>query len=269
MKVIISHDIDHITAWEHYNDLIIPKSIIRNSLEFIKGVINIKEYLGRYNELLMNKWQYIDELLEFDKENGVKSTFFLGVNNGLGLAYKLDMAKFWVIKIINQGFETGVHGICYDDFTKIKYEFDTFKKISGLDNFGIRLHYLRSNSSTLNFLEQAGYLFDSTIFELSDPYKINNMWEFPLHIMDSCEIYGNKRWQTKSFEKIKDLTKYKIEEIIRKNIKYITVLFRDRYFTNYYLNWIKWYIWIIEWFKMNKFIFINYKSAIKELEKIK
>ena len=28
MKVIVSHDIDHVTVWEHYNDMIVPKFVI-------------------------------------------------------------------------------------------------------------------------------------------------------------------------------------------------------------------------------------------------
>ena len=41
MKVIISHDIDHITAREHLTDTIIPKFIIRNKIELLTGKIRL------------------------------------------------------------------------------------------------------------------------------------------------------------------------------------------------------------------------------------
>jgi hypothetical protein len=43
MKIIISHDIDHITVFEHKKDLIIPKFIIRSFIELGLGYISFSE----------------------------------------------------------------------------------------------------------------------------------------------------------------------------------------------------------------------------------
>ncbi len=87
MKIIVSHDVDHLSVIEHYKDLIIPKLIIRSFLEKFKGRISVKELRGRIISLFTNKLQNIEELILFDKDNNVPSTFFVGVENGLGLSY--------------------------------------------------------------------------------------------------------------------------------------------------------------------------------------
>ena len=79
MKVIISHDVDHIKVWEHKRDLIIPKFIARSFIEFVLGYISFFELKNRGKSIIENRWQNLEELLQFDKENDVPSTFFIGV----------------------------------------------------------------------------------------------------------------------------------------------------------------------------------------------
>ena len=99
MKIIISHDVDHITVWEHKKDLIISKFIVRSFIEFGLGYISPVELKIRFKSLLENKWQNIEELMQFDKENEIPSTFFVGIVNGLGLSYSLKDAEFWIKRI--------------------------------------------------------------------------------------------------------------------------------------------------------------------------
>ena len=47
IKVIISHDVDHITAWEHSKDLIIPKFVARMFVEHGLGYISRCEVKSR------------------------------------------------------------------------------------------------------------------------------------------------------------------------------------------------------------------------------
>ena len=196
MKIIISHDIDHLSVWEHRTDLIIPKAIIRNSLELTKGYITANEYKNRFRDIIQNNWQRIDELMDYNENNDIPATFFIGVNSGLGLSYTLEDARSWIGKIIKKGFDVGVHGIEYLNYSGMEKEFARFKSCSGLEQFGIRMHYLRNGENTLDFLEKLGYLFDTTIYKTGNPYKIGRMWEFPLQIMDGFLICGNKRWQS-------------------------------------------------------------------------
>jgi len=266
MEVLISHDIDHITVTEHYKDLIVPKYLARNTIELFLGYLPVKQYTMRFTELFTNKWQQIDELMDFDEDKGVPATFFVGTNNGLGLSYSIKQAEKWIKRIIKRGFEVGVHGIAFDNYQAIEREFKIFKTISGLNDFGIRMHYIRNNANTLEFLNKAGYIYDSTIYALKDPYKVNNMWEFPFHIMDGYVICGNQRWQTRTFKQVKENTKKIIEQAHNGNLQYLNILFHDRYFHDSFGIWKDWYMWLIDWLKENNFRFINYKTAIKSLQ---
>ncbi|HRH64142.1 MAG TPA: hypothetical protein PLI68_12530, partial [Bacteroidia bacterium] len=83
MKAIISHDIDHISVSEHLlKDTIIPKFLIRNLIELGTGKIGLAEFGLRHLDLVKNKWQNIEELIAFNKQHGIPSSFFIGVQNG-------------------------------------------------------------------------------------------------------------------------------------------------------------------------------------------
>lgn len=266
MKVIISHDIDHITVWEHKKDLIIPKFLLRNMIELIGGIISCKEYCLKFASLFKNKWHNIEELIDFDGRESIPSTFFIAVDNALGLHYSLKDAEFWIKKILQKKFDVGLHGIAFDNFKDIKNEYNTFKGISKLNDFGIRMHYLRNDDNTLEYLNNAGYIFDTTLYEFQNLFKVGNIWEFPLHIMDSYLFHKNSRWQNQTLDQVKDETKRIIDKSYKRNINYFNVLFHDRYFGDSFKSWKDWYIWVISYLKNNEFEFINYREAIREIE---
>ena len=267
MKVIISHDIDHLTVKEHlFKDAIVPKFVLRSIIELLNKKISAREYLLRHKTLFENKWQNIEELMSFNKLNQIPATFFIGVNNGLGLAYNIKKAECWIKKIKENGFDIGVHGIAYKDYESIKKEYSDFQKILSQNHFGIRTHYLRKTDKTLNLIEKTGYLFDSSTQEIKSPYKINNLWEFPVHIMDGYVIENRKRWQTQTIEKAKKITLQQIEFIRKQKINYLTIIFHDRYFHDSFFTWKQWYVWLIGYLKNNNFNFTSFAEAIKELE---
>jgi len=266
MKAIISHDIDLLKSWEHKKDLIIPKFIVRSCIELAAGSISSSEYLLRFRELVRNKLHNLEELMEFNKVEGVPSTFFVGVNNGLGLSYSLAEAKYWTRRIMDKGFDVGVHGIEFNDFTAIEVEYETFRQISGSSGFGVRMHYLRNSENTVRFLSQAGYLFDSSLYITRGPFLVGGLWEFPLHIMDSHLFERNSHWQNQTFQQAKDRTKERIEEISNRGIEYLTVLFHDRYFSKSFKSRKDWYIWIIDYLQNKGLELTTYKAAIQDLD---
>ena len=266
MKIIISHDVDHITVWEHKKDLIIPKFLARNMIELTSGAISGKECCLRFAALFKGKWHNIEEIIGFDRENKISSTFFIGVTKGMGLCYSIENSEFWINKILQKGFDVGLHGIAFDNFKDINNEYNIFKKISKLDDFGIRMHYLRNNDNTLEYLNNAGFIFDSTLFKFQNPFKVVNLWEFPLQIMDGYLFNKNSHWQSQTLQQVKDETKRIIDKSYKRNINYFNILFHDRYFSDNFKSWKDWYIWIIDYLKNNKFKFINYRKAIQEIE---
>lgn len=267
MKAIISHDIDHLTVSEHLlKDLIVPKYFVRSYIELFSGKISILELLNRYGDFFKNKWQHIEELIQFNNQYKVPSTFFIGVNQGLGLSYSLTQSTFWIKRLQELGCEVHPHGIEFESFEKINQEHQIFKSISGLNNVGTRMHYIRKNEHTFSNMAKSGYLFDSSEMSFKAPYKIGNMWEFPFQIMDGYVIEKPKPWQCKNLYQCIEETKKLIDKVYKENLPYLGIDFHDRYFSNSHKTWKYWYVWLIEYLVSQKIEFVNFKMAIKELE---
>jgi peptidoglycan/xylan/chitin deacetylase (PgdA/CDA1 family) len=264
MKAIISHDVDHLTAWEHHRDLIIPKFLVRSGIELARGGLKPYELYHRIADTLKNRWQNLEALMQFNQQQGVPATFFFGVARGLGMAYSIEAAKPWIRRVLENGFEVGVHGIAYDSLEGVKREYEAFQKISGLREFGIRMHYLRTGERTLEYLNKAGYLYDASIYDLGGPYTVGKMIEFPLHIMDCYVMEGNSRFKTSSLNHAMELTKQRIDLVSDQNLPYLTVLFHDHYFCKGYEKWQDWYKWIIKYLMENNITFVTFHSAVKE-----
>lgn len=267
MKVIVSHDIDHLTVSEHFRDRIIPKFLIRTHIELLNGKISFKEYISRFSDFFRNKWQNLEEVMNFDREMGIPSTFFAGMANGLGLSYSREAIRPWLERIIENGFDVGVHGIAYSNLHDIILERDAFREMTGLENFGIRMHYLRNDDSTIRLIRQAGYLFDSGKYELESPYKTDGLWQFPVHIMDTYQFHSGRPWQNVSLENAKKATETRLKQLYIANGKYLTVLMHDHYFSDGYNSWKNWYCWLISKLKSEGHTFTDFKTAIAEPDK--
>jgi len=266
MKAIISHDIDTLTIFEHYKDLIIPKHIIRSLIEMINGGITLKEVGYRVSEFMVNRNNYIEDIIAFNEKMKVPTTFFIGVNNGLGLSYSTAQAEKWINLLQSSGCNVGVHAIHYDNLEKIISEHNGFQSISKQDRFGVRTHYLRMTEKTLEFFDKAEYIFDSSFYALQDPFKIGSLIEFPLHIMDTRILNKNSNWKTLSLKEAQNYSISIINQVREKDLKYLTVLFHDRYFSHGFQKWKDWYQWLIEYVKDEKIGFVDYFSAIEELQ---
>jgi hypothetical protein len=267
MKIIISHDVDHFKFSEHYfHDLIVIKHLMRTYIEKFLGKISWNDFFLRHVSILYNKMNNVKEILAFNESVGVKSTFFFGMNKGLGLSYNYqDIAS--LVKYVNdRGFEVGVHGIEYNDLDKMKIEFNRFKLVSGLDHFGIRMHYLRHDRSTLSFLADIGYSYDSTLSVFDSAKVLNGIIEFPVHIMDCLIINGSKGFQEFNLEEAKMKTLEIFEEAKIKDINYFSFLFHDCYFSDCFSTWKEWYIWFIKYLIENNYDFITYRDAVNELK---
>jgi hypothetical protein len=268
MQVIVSHDIDHIKAFEHLTDLFLLKHLSRSLAELFNRHISSEEFKKRIFDILKNKFENVSELAEFDLENNVKPTFFIAVNNGLSLSYNGNNAKILANSLIIKGIPVGVHGIDYDSFEDIKNESDKFKILTGLESFGIRMHYLRISDRTLEFLDQSGYSFDSSVFCIKNPYKVGNLWEFPIQLMDSYIFYGKSKYQVKSLEEIRSETVQHITKAVETDLKYFTIVVHDFYYSDSFVKWKNWYEWLITYLKSGGHEFVNFNDAITQLSSI-
>lgn len=229
MKIIISHDVDHLYPSEHiFRDLIFPKLWIRSLFQMLKGNISFPSFFGRLLSIFDKRLHRIPEIIDFDKKMGINSTFFFGMDNIWGMSYRKEKADEWIKYVLGQGFDVGVHGVEIDDFKKMKKEYAAFQKLSGLNHFGIRTHYVRYNETTFEKMNEVGYLFDSSKFnkkeiELLVPYQIGSMWEFPLHIMDGYVMNND-------LEIAKRRTISALQIAKKNNIGCVTFLFHDYMF---------------------------------------
>jgi hypothetical protein len=268
MKAIISHDIDHITVWEHlFRDTIIPKYLTRMNIEFFSGRITLREYTLRWADFFKNKWQNIDELITFNNINNIPSSFFIAVNKGVGLNYSNTSALLWIEQMKSRNCEIGLHGIEYNDSGLMQKEHAMFAELTGKENFGIRMHYVRQTSDTLQLLAGTGYRYDSTEHSFNHPYKVGDMWEFPFQIMDGWIIENYKKWQSLNLEQAKENTRKLIAQAFDRNLQYLGIDYHDRYFSHSFKTWLEWYMWLVEYLRENKVEFVNFDMAIRELER--
>ncbi len=267
MKIIISHDVDHLYNKDHLcRDLIFPKLIVRSFLHFLKGKIQFSTFLWRCKSVFETRLNRIDEVMRKDLEAGVPSVFFFGMNQGLGMSYRPKEAVNMIRKVKGSGFCTGVHGIEFQNYQRILKEHELFREISGCTMFGIRTHYVRFEQDTFRKFEKAGYMYDTSEFnkeklEIKAPYKVGTMWEFPLHIMDGYIIpFGD-------LETGKKNTIYAIEKAEKMGMPYCTILYHDyQYNERTYPDEKTWYDWLLGYLQEKQYEFVSYEEAIKELE---
>jgi len=260
MQIIISHDVDHLYPSDHIlRDLIFPKLWVRSFIQLCKRQITFSSFLYRLISIFDKRLNRIPEIIAFDKAYGVKSTFFFGMDNILGLSYKKEKAALWIRYVLDNDFDAGVHGIEISDMRKMKNEYDDFKKISGLSSFGIRTHYVRYDAETFTKMEKIGYLFDTSEFnkkeiELKPDYQIGNMREFPLHIMDVYVIHNN-------LEQAKQKTIEVLHEAEKKQLPYFTFLFHDyRFNEKTYLTDKAFYEWFVFYCIEHCHQFVSYRT---------
>lgn len=264
MKIIVSHDVDHLFATDHINDLIYPKLWVRETLRFMKGRISFREWYLRMFSPFKRIRHCINEVMSFDRAHGIPSTFFFGMEKGLGMSYKREKALPIIKQVCENGFETGVHGIAFDNLEKIKNEYNAFTELVQKEPKGIRMHYVRHTKGTFEFLAQSGYKYDTSEFDkekgscLKAPYKVGDMWEFPLCLMDTYLPYD--------LEKSKTLTLDLLEQAEAIDMRFFTVLFHDSHYCDAYSVYRDWYRWLINYLEMGKYKFVSYQDAIGELE---
>lgn len=267
MKIIISHDVDHLYSTDHiFRDLIFPKMWIRSLLHVLYKNIKIKTLCYRILSVFKRRMNRIDEVMKIDKQYNVPSVFFFGMNQGLGMSYKIKEVMPVIGMVKKNGFDVGVHGIAYEEIKDIEREYSDFLRIVRDKEFGIRTHYVRFNRDTFIKFSQVGYYFDSSDFnkehlELKYPYKVNGMWEFPLHIMDGYIMPPG------DLERGKINTINAINQAEKLNVPYLTILFHDyQYNEKTYPAEKAWYDWLLKYLADSGYEFTSYKDAINELE---
>jgi hypothetical protein len=266
LKIIISHDVDHLYPSDHIlRDIFFPKLWVRSTIELLKGTIGVKTWIYRLNSVFYKRLNQIPEIIEFDKKYNIPSIFFFGMRQKLGMSYKKNAAVQWIRYVLKNGSEVGVHGVEIDDINEMQAEYNDFRDISGQRSFGIRTHYVRYNDSSFAKMASIGYFFDSSEYNKGEiifkaPYKIANMWEFPLYIMDKDIIMDN-------LETAKNKTIEALTNAENCGLKFFTFLFHDYFFNERSFPELKsYYEWFVDYCCNQNLVFTSYSRAIMELE---
>jgi len=265
MKVIISHDIDHFYWSDHFfKDLFVQKYILKNLIFFIKGEISFSLLKARLKALMSNRFGRLAELIHFNKLNDVPASYFVGVENALNLSYSEDIAMSITSCLKDEGCPVYLHGIAYRESASMAKEKEKFQKILKVKwQPGIRMHYLRSTAATWNLLASLEYEFDSSLYELKNPFSVEQMIEFPVSMMEVYMIKYNEM----NFEDVKERTIDRIQSAKERGLDYFTVIFHDHHFSESFPLHKKWYEWLIDYFKGKNYEFVNFAQAIDETRK--
>lgn len=263
MKIIFSHDVDHFTWSEHIiRDWFIPKFILKNIAFMLRRQLPVSVGLNRFSSIQANQYGNLNRLVEFDLEHGIPATFFIAMNNGLGLSYSHAQAEKSIEFLISKGIAVGLHGIEFDDIDGMREEYDNFSKVVGPNySFGIRNHYLRQSETTLPSLDSMGYLFDSTECGIKDMWRVgeNRMIEFPVSLMDSYLLMDTQN----NLNEIQEKTIAMLEQAENIGLRYFTIDTHDCYFSNLYPEHESWYKWLVG-YATKHYEITDFLSAIEE-----
>ncbi len=230
--VCLTHDVDFIGIRDHKLDrsvlgfifrVLFPPSL-RNSQSKIlwkRMFKNIKALMSLpavYAGISRDFWFDIDRYMEMEKD--MHSTFFFipfknnpGISDNAGnrpplyraARYSIEDHKTLIETIVNNGHEIGIHGIdAWYSTERGLQEIQVLRKMTGADALGIRMHWLYFSGDSPKILEEAGFIYDSTlgyneaVGYLSGATQVFNLsgssglLELPLHIMDTALFYRER-----------------------------------------------------------------------------
>jgi peptidoglycan/xylan/chitin deacetylase (PgdA/CDA1 family) len=176
LSVILTHDIDWSPRGPGVNHILARKERFEQSV--ISKVVS--EGFNPYNG--------ISELMDIEKEAGVRSTFFFRPVYDDGVL--VDGYAENVRALVRGGWEIGVHINDASTLESIMREKKAVEKIAGKTQ-GSRVHYLRGHAPFL--FETAGFTYDSSFMMVRDAVDARNMGffkagkliVFPITIMDT------------------------------------------------------------------------------------
>lgn len=232
----LTHDVDFIKIRQHRFDHtfwgFLYRALISSIVGVLKHRLSLHKLLKNYGAVLSLPFVYLglsrDFWLEFEKyvmiQNGLKSTFFIiPFKNRIGekvfmqnserraTRYDISDIKDIVQKLLQDGFEIGLHGI--DSWHSIELAHQEFERIAEIANnssIGLRMHWLCFDEYSPRILDDAGFSYDSTFgynetvgfragtTQVFRPIGVRNLLELPLNIQDVALLSSDHKGLTES-----------------------------------------------------------------------
>jgi hypothetical protein len=224
----LTHDVDHPAIRRHKWDRtmfgFLYRAVLGSVRKVIRGEISVQDVFRNWGAALKlpfvhlglakDFWhEFDDRYLELEKEQ--RSTFFVipfgnkPGNKSSGPAPSIRAARYGVQDIVGTmhkltaaGCEVGLHGIdAWIDSSKGRQELNEIRRVTGVSEVGVRMHWLYYDQQSPATLEAAGAAYDSTFgynetvgyragtTQVYKPLDANQLLELPLHIMDTALFY--------------------------------------------------------------------------------
>jgi hypothetical protein len=223
----LTHDIDHPSLRNHWLDHTMFGFLYRSTFGTWRDVFRGRKSArslfknGRAACLLPfvhfgwapDFWLNFDRYL--DIETGHGSTFFViprkdypgraadvPVSPIRACQYDLEQILPQLKKIVSEGGEVGVHGLdAWLDADEGRKERERVSEAIGVNELGVRMHWLFFDENSPAVLDRAGFTYDSTVgyretvgyragtMQAYAPPGVTNLLELPLHVMDTALFY--------------------------------------------------------------------------------
>lgn len=223
----LTHDIDHPSVRRHKFDHTVLGFLYRAVFGSLRRVcrkrLPLRGLLRNWTAAAKLPFVHLglakDFWYDFDRyvhlEAGLPSTFFAipfkdypgRLEHGLAPGFRAarydaaDIAPK-IRKLLAEGCEIGVHGIdAWLDSSSGRMELDEISRITGMQDIGVRMHWLCFKEESPLILEQAGADYDSTVGynetvgyragtgQAYKPLGASWLLELPLHIMDTAMFF--------------------------------------------------------------------------------
>jgi len=226
--VCLTHDVDHPSIRLHKADRttigFLFRALFVSVVDALLGRMAVRDVAKSWVAafklplvhfgLAKDFWRdFDDRYLELEK--GLPSTFFvIPRKNYAGKrvdgpapaarasGYEASEIADAIQKLRSAGCEVGLHGIdAWLDTSAGHEEFEEVRRLSGMSQIGVRIHWLYYNEKSPAVLEKAGAAYDSTVgynqtlgfragtTQAYRPLEAKELLELPLHGMDTSLFY--------------------------------------------------------------------------------
>lgn len=256
MKIIVSHDVDHLRAKEHLLDRYWPGMLVKSLCALAQ------QEDARITRRFRLRLENLQDLRAYNRANGISETYFFATRKGLSLSYSHKAVGPFASWLRREGVEIGLHGQSPDSLQALMEEKERLSAVGAGVPRGIRNHYLRKTSRSLGIMGAAGFTYDSTYMQLTRPFKQDGIWEIPISIMDVTVLSPTYNDSVKVW----DRTLHIIHEAEKRRIPYFVINFHDVYFCDGWRNHRDWYERLIQFFSDGRYPFSGFLAAVDELE---
>ena len=224
----LTHDVDHPSIrqhkWDHTIVGFLLRAVLGSLVDSLLGRMSIRDALTNWIAAIKLPFVYVglakdfwrdfdDRYLELEK--GLPSTYFVIPRKNYsgkrvdGSAPVLRAVRYeakdladTICRLRAAGCEVGLHGIdAWLDSASGREELEEVRRLTGVSEIGVRMHWLYYNEKSPAVLEKAEATYDSTIgynetvgyragtTQAYKPLEVGRLLELPMHVMDTALFY--------------------------------------------------------------------------------